>query len=66
MSARGLALPSLSFRRKDAIVKLSGIVGMPRDAAITQLVKERKLIVEIQQARVPDIKKLVSRKAKDW
>lgn len=51
---------------KDAIVRMSGIAGVSRDNAITQLVKERKLIVEIQQARVPDIKSLYSRKIKDW
>jgi hypothetical protein len=51
---------------KDAIVRMSGIVGLARDGAITQLVKERKLVVEVQQARVPDIKSLYSRKIKDW
>jgi hypothetical protein len=51
---------------KDAIVRMSGIVGVSRDDAITQLVKERQLIVEIEQARVPDIKSLYSRKIKDW
>jgi hypothetical protein len=51
---------------KDAIARMAGITGMQRDAAIAQLVKERKLVVEIQQARVPDIKKLASRKVRDW
>ncbi|MGB8297402.1 MAG: hypothetical protein WCG85_18400 [Polyangia bacterium] len=51
---------------KDSIVRMSGIVGVSRDDAITQLVKEGKLIVEIEQARVPDIKSLYSRKIKDW
>lgn len=51
---------------KDAIVRMSGIAGLSLDDAITQLVKERKLVVEIQQARVPDIKSLYSRKFKDW
>jgi hypothetical protein len=51
---------------KDAIVRLSGVVALTRDAAITQLVKERKLVVEIQEARVPDIKTSASRKVKDW
>jgi hypothetical protein len=51
---------------KNAIARLSGLTGLSDDNAITQLVKERKLIVEIQAAKVPDIKKLVSRKVKDW
>lgn len=51
---------------KDAIARMAGLAGMQHDAAIAQLVKERKLVVEIQQARVPDIKSLASRKVRDW
>jgi hypothetical protein len=51
---------------KNAIARMGGIVGVSGDDAITQLVKERRLIVEVQGARVPDINKLVSRQVKDY
>jgi hypothetical protein len=42
---------------------LSGLSGSP-DEVIEQLVHKRKLIVTIQEAKVPDIKKNFTRKTR--
>ena len=49
---------------KADIQGLSGTGESNADDAISQLVKARKLIVEIEQATVPDIKKLFTRQIK--
>jgi hypothetical protein len=46
---------------KQAIAQLSGISGLSSDSAIQKLVNERKLVVVIKQARVPDTRKISRR-----
>lgn len=49
---------------KKAITDLSGLTGT-LDAAIQQLVNEKKLTVHIQAAAAPDIRKNLTRKIRD-
>jgi hypothetical protein len=49
---------------KQAIAQISGISGLSSNNAIQKLVNERKLVVVIKQARVPDTRK-ISRKVRD-
>jgi hypothetical protein len=49
---------------KSDIWSLSGTTATDADKAITKLVKARKLIVEIEEATVPDIQSLYTRKIK--
>jgi hypothetical protein len=51
---------------KRAIALTAGITTGSSDSAIQQLVKAGKLIVEIQPARVPEIKSNVTRRVRDW
>lgn len=51
---------------KANIASLSGTGAKDSDEAIIKLVSARKLIVEIEQARAPDIKKLFTRAVKPF
>jgi hypothetical protein len=50
---------------KQAIVQLSGISGLSLDNTIQKLVNERKLVVIIKPAQVPDTRK-ISRRVRDY
>jgi hypothetical protein len=50
---------------KQCIAALSGFAPAPSDGAILHLVHSGKLIVTIEAATVPDIKRLVTRKVRD-